>query len=94
MIIQVPVGTVVHKLKNEPNDTPESLELHDTPEDHKDVPDSPGEAQKLKKLKMEKNPPVQLVDVEEDGQRYLLARGGRGGFGNAVFKTGGNRSPP
>jgi len=34
-----------------------------------------------------------LVDFKEDGQRWLAAKGGRGGFGNARFATSTNRAP-
>src|SRR5215475_3083430 len=34
-----------------------------------------------------------LFDFNENGQRWLAARGGRGGFGNARFATSTNRAP-
>jgi GTP-binding protein len=34
-----------------------------------------------------------LVDIAEDGQRWLAAKGGRGGFGNSHFASSTNRAP-
>lgn len=37
--------------------------------------------------------PELLVDLAEDGQRFVVARGGRGGKGNTHFKSARRRSP-
>jgi len=34
-----------------------------------------------------------IADLTNEGQRFLLAKGGNGGFGNAYFKTSTNQAP-
>jgi GTP-binding protein len=34
-----------------------------------------------------------LADLDHDGARHVIARGGRGGFGNAHYKSSTNRAP-
>ena len=34
-----------------------------------------------------------LIDLQQDGERVLLAKGGNGGFGNTRFKSATNRAP-
>ena len=34
-----------------------------------------------------------LADLDEDGKKVLIAKGGKGGRGNAMFKTSTNRVP-
>ena len=34
-----------------------------------------------------------LVDIKDDGQQFIVARGGQGGFGNAHFKTSTRQAP-
>ncbi len=41
----------------------------------------------------EKDSGAVLVDIDEPGQRFCVARGGRGGFGNEHFKTATNQTP-
>ncbi|MDH4164060.1 MAG: GTPase ObgE [Nitrospirota bacterium] len=36
---------------------------------------------------------VPIVDLDTDGMEYVLAKGGRGGKGNAFFKTSTNQAP-
>ncbi len=41
----------------------------------------------------EEQPPRLLVDLQEEGQRYFAAKGGRGGKGNTHFKSSVMRAP-
>lgn len=41
----------------------------------------------------DENGEVLLADLDEDGSRYIIARGGIGGIGNMAFKTSVNQAP-
>ena len=51
---------------------------------HHDAPIEPDESLPAREL---------IADLVEDGQRFVLAKGGRGGRGNAVFKSSTHQAP-
>ena len=36
---------------------------------------------------------LEIIDLTKEGQRFRLAKGGNGGFGNAHFKSATNQAP-
>lgn len=81
-IVRVPVGTIIYRL-------PEEFEPRRADSD--DLL-APGETTP----KPPKPDPLQLeaiADLSEPGQEFVLCKGGRGGKGNAHFKSSLNRAP-
>ena len=78
-IVKVPVGTLVYRLP-ERTDEPEY-----DPEDF--------ESRGPRAPEFVPNELEPIVDLAEPGQQFVLCAGGKGGKGNAHFKTSTNRAP-
>ncbi len=86
LVVRVPVGTLVFADAWDSRDHQASKLDDDGFElDWKDEVDASPMAQA--------DPGTLLVDLIEDGQIYVLARGGKGGKGNTRFATAVNRTP-
>lgn len=80
-VIRVPPGTVVSSITSATNSSEDDDLFEDEQEDIKlNTP--------RKKLDV-----THIVDLDADGQRFLLVKGGKGGRGNASFASSTNRSP-
>lgn len=81
LLVRVPVGTLVYELP-----TPKS---HDPLE----IPDEDSLPEPTEKKRIDPRQLQAIFDLSEDGQEVCLCQGGRGGRGNATYKSSTNRAP-
>jgi GTP-binding protein len=101
-IVAVPVGTIVYRM---PLDVKrEGLEpsvLYGTDATFVDLSKAPedepapaeGEEEESPKPKFDPSKLEMIADITEDGQEFVLCKGGKGGLGNVHFKSSRNRVP-
>ena len=81
-IVKVPVGTIVWQADGNKGGE------RRTPNTQRPTPNSEESKIENRKLKIDF-----IVDLTEDGQEFVLCRGGAGGKGNVHFKSSRNRAP-
>lgn len=95
LIVEVPIGTVIYRVKETEGECKLSSE---GPKTWASAPERPEEEEfaladtPTSQCPSETNK-VLLADLSHDGQEAVIARGGDGGFGNAHFKSSVRQTP-
>ena len=104
-IVRVPVGTIVYRLPHADGGSPTEEKERPTVnlEEEATNPVIPSEAEGSRDVTLkvsQRHPsaslgmtPDPVVDLDRDGQEFVLCRGGAGGKGNVHFKSARNRAP-
>jgi GTPase len=100
-ILRVPIGTIVYRAIPEPErdllepsvafrQNSQYIDLSQAPEDEPELAEGeePAPRRKFDPSQLEV-----LADLTEEGQEYILCKGGKGGLGNVHFKSSRNRVP-
>lgn len=90
LIIDVPCGTVVRTVPI-PGHTDMSLQIKQDAYGQIDLEGE--ETQKIEEDFLQEDSGQLVAELNVDGEKILVAQGGRGGRGNAVFRNSRNRSP-
>jgi GTP-binding protein len=96
--VAVPMGTLVYRLAHEQRSTElEPSVAYGTASTYIDFAKSPEdidpEAPPVEKPALDPDELELIADLTEDGQEFILCKGGKGGIGNVHFKSSRNRVP-
>jgi GTPase len=94
-IVPLPVGTIVYELKGTTRPKAEAeaeaeLDLANAPEEAFSAEGASGEDDEASDEDIEV---IRIADLDKPGMRFVVARGGNGGFGNVHFASATNQSP-
>ncbi|MBZ0136163.1 MAG: GTPase ObgE [Planctomycetes bacterium] len=94
-VVEVPVGTIIYDLREKvdgPDDpsATDDLDLANAPEEAFTEQGASGEDVVEQRVETEV---VQIADLDHADMEFVVARGGKGGFGNKQFATSTNQTP-